>query len=112
MITLIAENLGIEFNHWADRVIKGNSKVDMESLIHQGMFHWEGNTYSMMMNNIAILEFPNPRKVRVDIDSNWLYMTIIDSPDVSSEEEAIPILLTLMQVQLWKMILHHPPTYL
>lgn len=40
-----------------------------------------------MMNNIVILDFPNPRKVRVYVDRNWLYTTVVDSPDISSEEE-------------------------
>lgn len=70
MITLISDNLGLEFNIELGPIIKGKFKVDMESLIYQAMIHWEGNTYSVMMNNINILNLPNPRKLRVDIDRN------------------------------------------
>lgn len=39
------------------------------------------------MNKISILNLPNPRKIRVDIDRNWLYTEAINSSGISSEEE-------------------------
>lgn len=64
----------------------GITKVDMESLIHQGMISIDGNTYSVMIRNKSIIDFPNLRKVRVDIESNWLYKVATQIPKDSSKE--------------------------
>lgn len=43
-----------------------------------------------MINNITMLDLPNPRKIRVGIDRNWLYTTVVDPYDASSEVEDDP----------------------
>lgn len=39
MITLIAEHYDYTFHAESDIVVQGKQKVDMESLVHQGMIH-------------------------------------------------------------------------
>lgn len=65
MITKIVEFLGFEFNLAEDHVGEGNCKTDMEDLIHQGMIYVDGNTSTMMVWNKSIIDFPNPRKVKI-----------------------------------------------
>lgn len=73
MITQITENLGLEFNLEVDKLVEGNTKVDMDALIHQGTISIDGNTYTMMIQNKAIIDLPNPRRVMVAVENNWLY---------------------------------------
>lgn len=54
------------------------------------MIFVDGNTYTVMIHNKAILDFPSRRKVMVDIENNWLYQVGTTSPVNSSEKEGGP----------------------
>lgn len=86
MITQIVKHLNLV----EERIIEGRSKVDMDSLVHQGMISMDGNTYTMMIRNKAILDLPNPIKVRIDIPNNRIYQMDVPSPGNSYEEEGKP----------------------
>lgn len=90
MITQIAEHLGFEFNLAEDRIVERRNKVDMDSLVHQGMIFMDSNTYMVMIRNKAILDLPNPRKVRIDIANNWLYQAGVPSLVNSYDEKGEP----------------------
>lgn len=51
------------------------------------MISVDGNTYTMMYRNKTIIYFPNPRKVRVNVVSNLIYMVGAHTLGNSSEEE-------------------------
>lgn len=90
MITQIIEQLGIEFNLVEDRIVEGRIKVGMDAHVHQGMIFMDGNTYTVMICNKAILDLPNRRKVRIDIPDNYIYQAVVSSSGNSSEEEGEP----------------------
>lgn len=46
--------------------------------------------YTVMIHKNYILDFPNPRKLRVDIVNNWLYQVGIPYSGNSAEEEGEP----------------------
>lgn len=49
MITQIAEHLGYDLNLSSDTPVAGKAKIDMESLIYQGMIAVTNNSYSLMI---------------------------------------------------------------
>lgn len=73
MVNQIAKFPDFEFNLVEENVVEGNSKIDMDALVHQRMIYMDGSTYMIMIHNKSILDFPNPRKVRIDVPNNWLY---------------------------------------
>lgn len=70
MITQIAENLGYALNLSSDAPITGKEKLDMESLIHQGMIDVTHNSYSLMSRGQFVLELPFPNIVSIIDCSN------------------------------------------
>lgn len=73
MITQIAEHLEYGLNFSSDTPVAGKAKIDMESLIHQGMIVVTHNNYSLMSLGQFVLELPSPNIVRIIDRSNWLY---------------------------------------
>lgn len=90
MITQIVEYVSLDFNLSEDVVVEGKSKINMEALVHQGMIYVYGNTYTMFVENKFVLDLPKPRKVRIDILSNWIYQVGAPSPDTRFEDESEP----------------------
>lgn len=107
LITQIAKHLRKVFNLEEDYLVEGKDKIDMDSLVHQGMIFVHSNTYTTMIQNKVILDFPNPRKVRVDVVKNWLYTEGTVALVALSMRKATPICLTIKQIPLWIRTLSH-----
>lgn len=60
MITQIGEHLGYTLNLSSNTLVAGNVKIDIKSLIHQGMISVTHNSYSPMIWGQFILEYPTP----------------------------------------------------
>lgn len=58
--------------------------------MHQGNISIDGNTYMVMICNKDIHDFPNPRKIRVDVVNNWLYKEGVPTPGNLSLEKGDP----------------------
>lgn len=87
MIIQIFEYLG--FGSYLSDVspVASKTKIDMESLIHQGMVIVYDNTYSVMIRHEFILELPDPSRVSVVDKNNWLYKGPDHLQDLSNEED-------------------------
>lgn len=77
MITQIAEHLRYGLNLSSDTPVAGKSKIDMGSLIHQGMIPITNNSYSPMSRVRFVLELPTPNRVSIVDLSNWLYASAV-----------------------------------
>lgn len=73
MITQTAEHLRYSLNLSYDTPVTGKTKIDMESLIHQGMIPVTHKSYSLMSQGQFVLESPAPNMVGIIDRSNWLY---------------------------------------
>ena len=70
MITKIAEHLTFWLNLSSKTPVAGKAKIDMESLIHQGMIVVTNNSYSLMSRGRFVLELPAPSRVSIIDRSN------------------------------------------
>lgn len=82
MIIQIPVYLGYSLNLSSDTHVTGKAKIDMESLIHQGMIIVTHNSYSLMCRGQFVLELPAPNIVSITDRSNWLYASVaLDKED-------------------------------
>lgn len=77
MIIEIVEHLRFGLNLFSEFPIAGKAKIDMESLIRQGMLAVTHNSYSLMSRGQFILELPDPSSVSIIDRTNWLYASVI-----------------------------------
>lgn len=75
------------------------------------MIYVGGNTYTVMIYNNSILDFPNPRKVKVDVVNNWLYKASAPTLGNSSKEESNPDLSNHGACNAMDEDIVPPPTY-
>lgn len=77
MITQITWHLRFKLNLSSKTSVVGKAKIDMVSLIHQGMIDITHNSYSLMSHSRFILELSDPRRVSITDLTKWLYASVV-----------------------------------
>lgn len=75
MITQIAEHFGYDAVLLDETLVTGRTKIDMTTLILQGMVSISRDYYLVMIHKWFIIALPNPDRVSISDCANWLYMT-------------------------------------
>lgn len=63
--------------------VAGKTKIDMSTLIQQGMISIAHNYYSLMIHKRFIFTLPNPDRDSIADCANWLYVSV----DLDEEED-------------------------
>ena len=82
MITQIAEHFGYHAILLEDTPVVGKTKINMTTLIQQGMISVAHNYYSILTHKRFIIALPDPNRVSIIDCANWLYV----SADPDTEE--------------------------
>lgn len=90
MITQIAQHLRYSLNLSSNTPVVGKAKIDMESLIHQGMIAVTNDSSSLMSCGQFVLELPAHSIVSIIGRSNWLYASAIpEEEDINNMDDFI-----------------------
>lgn len=80
MITQIVEHFGCHAILLEDTPVVGKTKIDMESLIQQGMIFVAPTYYSVLIQKRFIIALPDLDRVSITDCANWLYVST--DPDI------------------------------
>lgn len=76
IITQIAEHFGYHAVLLEDILVAGKNKIDMASLIQQGMISVAPNYYYVLIHQRFIIALSDPDKVSITDCENWLYVSV------------------------------------
>lgn len=80
VITQIAEHFGYHTVLLEDTHVAGKTKIDIATLIQQGMISVAPNYYSVLIHKRFIIALPDPDRVSITNCANWLYVSA--DPDI------------------------------
>lgn len=75
MITQIAEHFGYQAVLLEDTPITCKTKIDMSTLIQQGMIVVAPTYYSVLIHKRSIITLLDPDRVSITDCANWLYVS-------------------------------------
>lgn len=86
MITKIVEHFGYHAVLLEDTPVAGKTKIDMATLIQQGMISVAHDYYFVLIHKRFIIALPNPDRVSIVDFANWLYVSV--GPDTEEGYDA------------------------
>lgn len=91
MITYIAEHFGYHAVLLEETPVAGKTKIDMSTLIQQGMISIAHDYYFVMIHKRFIIALPNADRVSIVDCANWLYVSA--NPDEEEGYDAESVIL-------------------